>query len=343
MCGLFGMVHVGCWSGDRCDRATEAILMLGLLAEERGTDAAGLAMRAAVGTASQRTPRADIARFADVRVDSWRVVKTRGTFSDLDQPTVIRDLRKARLVLGHTRWSTQGADRMVNASPLVVGSILGTHNGDVSTTTLAPMVDERIRIVGDTDTEVLLAALASTDGTAEELRAVLENIEGRAALAWVDRSRPHGVWLARAALSPLAVAGDGHGGLWWASNPEWLRRIEQHFRLGLGKPRMLREGTLLRVRGRNGGLDAQIAPPFVPLARARDRRLAELAVWRGFTRSDKASDKAQLRNKLVASSVSIGRAEPGWSSVEPDTTDWPIPREPRWDDRHGDDWEWDVA
>lgn len=330
MCGVFGMLRAQSWTTERCERAAEAILMLGALAEERGTDAAGLALRGALGTASRRKPRADISRLSDVRVDGWRVTKTRGAFSDLDVSMLADDLREARVVLGHTRWSTQGGDRLVNASPLVIGPVIGTHNGDVTTSSVRSLIKGGIRVAGDTDTEMLFAAIGSTGGGMNAVRAVLETVEGRAALAWVDRRQPYGVWLARAALSPLAVAGDRQGGLWWASNPQWLRRVEQHFDLGLTAPRMLQEGTLLRVRARKGALDVQLAPLFVPLARTRDRRLADLAVWRGFTRADKDDDKAHLRHKLASEPRRSWRStrEPLWASVVAGDEAWPLPPEP---------------
>jgi glucosamine--fructose-6-phosphate aminotransferase (isomerizing) len=344
VCGLFGMMRARNWSRERCDRAAGALVMLGLLAEERGVDAAGLAMRGAVGRAAGSTRRADITRFADVRVNGWRVVKTRGRFSTLDQDAIHSDLRRARVVLGHTRWATQGGDKLVNASPLVIGPIVGCHNGDVAVSSVRELVDDQVRLAGSTDTEVLLAALAATDGTATAVRSVLETVHGRVALSWVDHRHPHGLWLARGALSPLAVAGDGQGGLWWASNPQWLRRVEQHFGLGLSAPRMLREGSLLRVRGRDGDLDVQVSPSFVPLVRLQDRRVAGIAAWRGFTRADRADDEARLRNRLVTP-VRTGRwrSDP-WPVFGAEAVDdWSMPGEPPVGDPDWDDFDWDVA
>ena len=67
----------------------------------------------------------------------WRIRTTLGAFSThLPGHHQLRDnLRTARLVLGHTRWATQGASTLDNASPLNAGDIIGTHNGDVTAPT----------------------------------------------------------------------------------------------------------------------------------------------------------------------------------------------------------------
>src|SRR5947207_226114 len=125
MCGLFGLARP---AGAASPRATtRALLMLGRLAEERGVDAAGLAY--------WPTPRPDTGRpsteIADVTVDGWRVVKRTGRFGHLPLRGARTELSGARVLLGHTRHATQGdVSRLANASPLVTGPVLGTHNGD---------------------------------------------------------------------------------------------------------------------------------------------------------------------------------------------------------------------
>src|SRR6266480_1695296 len=88
------------------------------------------------------------------------------------------DLDRASMVLGHTRWATQGpAGRLVNTSPLVVGNVVGTHNGDIDAAELRKLLDLG-DTVGDTDTAVLLAALEQAGADPDEILAVLSVVVG---------------------------------------------------------------------------------------------------------------------------------------------------------------------
>jgi glucosamine 6-phosphate synthetase-like amidotransferase/phosphosugar isomerase protein len=287
MCGLFGLARP---AGAGSPGATaRALLLLGRLAEERGVDAAGLAY--------WPTPRPDTAdpsmEFADVTVDGWRVLRRIGRFGELALRGTRTELKAARVVLGHTRHATQGnVHLLVNASPLAAGPVLGTHNGDVTADVLRSRYPW-LAPVGETDSELLFGALAGARDPAAVVD-VLAGLEGRAALAWVDRDKPHRLWLARTALSPLAVALTTDGDLLWASNPDWLRRVAVACGLAFsgGGPALLPEGTLLAFdvgeRVRYAGRHA-----FLPRARPSDAAVT-WSVWRGFTASDRAADQAAL-------------------------------------------------
>jgi glutamine---fructose-6-phosphate transaminase (isomerizing) len=289
MCGLFGLARPADATSPRA--ATRALLMLGGLAEERGVDAAGIAY--------WPSPRPDSLRpsteIADVTVDGWRVVKRTGRFGQMPLRGTRSELNAARVVLGHTRHATQGdVYRLANTSPMACGGLLGTHNGDVTAQVLRARYPG-LRPVGDTDSELVFGALAAARDGAEIL-AVLRGLEGRAALAWVDRADPGRLWLARAALSPLAVAVTVDGDLLWASNPDWLRRVARACGLALtgGGPALVPEGTLLAFdvadRVRHAGSSF-----FTPRARVSDLALSR-AVWRGFSDADRDSDQAALRS-----------------------------------------------
>ena len=292
MCGLFGLVRA--LHADT-GRATQMLLRMGLWAEERGIDGAGMAL----GLPGEPYPaRADAARRGDVRIGRWRVVKAAGRFGDLNQPLVGEDLERSSVVLGHTRWATQGrVGRLTNTSPLVVGDLVGTHNGDVD----AAALRERFGLgaaVGDTDTAVLLAALELAGDDPGDLVEVLGAVMGRAALAWSPLSGPRQLWLARGGLSPLAVARDEQDNLFWASNPLWLRRGAAAVGATLQRPPvMIAPGMLMRVVRLDGVPTLDGWWRFKPTVRKSDVRNCRF-VWRGFTAADRDSDRQRLRHRV---------------------------------------------
>lgn len=292
MCGLFGLVRA---VDADAYRGTQLLLRLGVWAEDRGIDGAGLAL----GLPGRSWPvRADAARCGDVRSGRWRILKGPGRFGDLAPYQVGADLRRASLVLGHTRWATQGpAGRLVNTSPLVLDNTVGTHNGDIDAEALREYCGLGATL-GDTDTAVLLAALDLAADDPAEMLAVLDAVIGRAALAWSPLTGPRQLWLARGGLSPLAVARDEQGNLFWASNPQWLRRGAAAVGASLPRPpAMIPSGTLLRVVHRDGVPQLDGWWRFKPTVRITDMRSG--GVWRGFTPADRAHDRDQLRHRLA--------------------------------------------
>jgi glucosamine 6-phosphate synthetase-like amidotransferase/phosphosugar isomerase protein len=85
-------------------------------------------------------------------------------------------LDRAVVAMGHCRWATRGAPQaIVNASPMIVDRLIGTHKGDVDGNGLGRRyliaADD---MVGGTDTEILLAALASVPSDPKAIASVLE-------------------------------------------------------------------------------------------------------------------------------------------------------------------------
>jgi glutamine phosphoribosylpyrophosphate amidotransferase len=280
MCGLFGLLR--CPGAGHRERASAAFVLLGVLAEERGTDAAGVALLHSRAAAAPAPP--GCARFSDVRFGGVRVVKAQGRFSRLWHPGLDHDLDQAGLAIGHTRWATQGGRGLASASPLLAGTLVGTHNGDVD----AAGLRARFRLrpaAGGTDSEAVFQALAGAAGAAGQA-AVLAALRGRAALAWADRAQPRRVYLARAALSPLAVASDADGNLWWASNPQWLRIAQRETGISLTQLKLLAEGTYAVLAAGGGRVRVIDRRRFVPLARPSDVRF-QAPAWRGFTAADR--------------------------------------------------------
>ena len=275
MCGLFGTIRPRHYPLGLRPIAADALLDLGYLAEDRGVDSAGIATLHSRVLAPLPSTNPAVQEHT---VGRWRIRTALGAFTTHlpSSHQVHSNLGSARVVLGHTRWATQGATTLKNASPLEAGDIIGTHNGDVT----APIAN------GRTDSAWLFDQLDRT-ATIRGTAAVLTALRGRAALAWVRRSRPNQVFLARTALSPLATAIDRAGALWWASNPEWLRELDGWHDLGLTNPLPMMEGTLLALCSDTDEVTLAACRGFTATSRPRDERLAHSAAWRGFTISDR--------------------------------------------------------
>lgn len=295
MCALFGVVTPHRYISRQ--RLADGIAMLGVLAEERGIDSAGLALLN--GTADQRVFRDRLGRASDVRVGPWRVIRTPGRFSGI-RPRALPAVAHSRAVIGHTRWATQGAVNRANASPMLVGHVLGTHNGDIDTATL-PGMSPRTGQLMATDSAAIFTALSTASGDVEKISGILSGAVGRIALVWVDLRDPQRIWIARGALSPVSVGLDTHRGYWWASNPAWLRRLQQHCGIEFTRIQMISEGTLLSIAPTAaGGLALTVHAEGLPTrARAADRRIAGIAAWRGFTAADRRTDEQSLTHELI--------------------------------------------
>lgn len=264
MCGVFGFVRPAGASGSA---TADVFAELGRSAVGRGKNASGWA--------TLGSPSCD-----------WRTVKAPMTFDRQWAARTTADKRAlvgACAAMGHTRQASQGAVwRMANCSPMRVGDVLGTHNGDVDAADLAERFDiEREDMAGETDTEVLLAAL----GTAPYLE-VLEAVAGRVALIWADRRRPGRLFLARGAWSPLYVGHSSDGVLWWASCPSWLYRA----RADLADLYRAKEGTLVEVDVARAKIVG--SQRFQPTARERDER-AVGRVYAGIDQAEADDDMAR--------------------------------------------------
>lgn len=295
MCGLVAVVRSS--GAARPERVAELLVQLGRLAEESGRDAAGLAV--AVPAAAGHPPTADAIHRPDVTVGRVRVMKGTVPWTQLRIP--LADLIAAPIWIVHTRMATRGAAAaLANASPLVTGRLVGAHKGDVDPTTIPAGL---LTSAGDTDSERLLAALDRADGDLDTVAATLAAVVGRVALAWVDHTRPEQLWLARGALSPLAVTYSADGSLWLASNPDWFRRVNALTRgqAGFEPPECLPEGVVRVIAA--GDQPAAVAQAtFTPRARPSDLDLLH-RVLAGLDPADMAAFLASARHEVVLTAV----------------------------------------
>lgn len=313
MCGIFGMARSGSTTTQARTRDALAFTMLGFLSEERGKDASGIAfvnMSKASKTAT--VPTLEDAKSSTLSIDNSVIVKGTGAFRNLPLDTLSDLFLAAPVMLGHTRWATQGAaDALENASPLLAGALIGTHNGDIEVRSIPEHKAHKKAAHGGTDTELLYLALEGSRKDRSELTKILRDVKGRAALAFVDRTRADRLYLARTTLSPLSYAYTADGSFVYASNPDWFRRIEKETegKIQFHDITLVPEGHLLTVNTKTGEIEN--IRRFTPTCRESDLFLVNTAVYRNFTAEDKAADKALARHK-----VDVGRLR-NWPGLTP--------------------------
>lgn len=315
MCGLFGAIK--CSDPAHSQMVADIVLALGKCSEERGTDSAGLAVSVADTLARKTTPPTDEqikSEFATL--DHTFIVKGTGKFSNLNLKPYQPVFLQGSIFIGHTRWATQGnAKDFANISPFYTDELIATHNGDINPKTVMYHNYIEKSTFGDTDSEVLFWSLDFAKNDRRQMTKVLRNMQGRAALAFFDRSQPDRMYLARAAVSPLCYTYDQYGNFYYASNPDWFRRIQKASRgVEFDDIILVPEGYLLTVSTLTG--EVEDTRKFTPTAREIDVRMTSIAGYRGFTKEDKAVDMTLRRHKV---------AQPVLDNTWPAPTPAPIP------------------
>lgn len=325
MCGIFGAIRL---SGAKFENVLSVVNLLGQESNERGRDSSGVAMFVAEeGRFETEQPTSEDVRSSAITLDGVAVVKSTGAFAPLSLPGSEHVLQEATVFLGHTRYATQGSTSdLANASPLIVGALVGTHNGDIDVSSVPNSGVWKQKAIGRTDTEILFLALNRTRSDRRKMTSVLRAVRGRAALVFMDRGRPDRIYLARTALSPLCYAYDQDGNFYYASNPDWFRRAQQKdASLTFTEATLVPEGHLVTVSAINGSvLDVR---RFTPTCRESDIRLLNTAVYRGFTAEDKAADAALHRHQVTQrlgawpslANVSVARPIPRTETATGDT------------------------
>lgn len=298
MCGLFGCIRSATSSVEVVASVVDA---LGAASEERGRDSSGLAVINPKTEFTSELISGLDPRNSFTSAPGVAVAKSTGAFRSLDLSSLEDFLDDSRVFLGHTRAATQGGvDDLANASPLLAGALLGTHNGDVDVSSVPQGSARRREALGQTDTEIVFRALNLARKDRRKMTSILRSVRGRAALAFYDFSQPDRMYLARTALSPLCYAYDQCGNFYYASNPDWFRRIQKANKgVQFSDVTLIPEGHLLTVSTANGSITD--SRRFTPTCRERDLGLIHSAVYRGFTSSDKAIDMSLHRHRVLHS------------------------------------------
>lgn len=338
MCGIFGVIK----AGDSSDEYSRAIATLGFMylghrAMERGVNASGIA--AFIGrqhfVPATQPDVATLINCPDFKLDGWLISRRGYRFSKLWRSyRYQKQANKAAILMGHTRLATIGNKAaLVNASPLIAGNLIGTHNGGVARRRLQELY-ELPPPLGETSSELIFTALdrvtnnllphkqphvkkqARTvpfgeyyQGKAANIVEVLRQVQGRAALAWADRNEPGVIYLARTALSPLAVARDKLGNFYWASNYHWFSDLDAQVGdggcFGFSQIQRVREGTVLIVKkdvtspNLANRVKVVATERFQSYARQQDWRLSSRSLWYGFSENDAEWELANAVHKVI--------------------------------------------
>ncbi len=167
-CGIFGIYAPG--------EDVARLTFFGLYAlQHRGQESAGIAV-------------------ADGRYINLH--KEMGLVSQVFNEDKLRPLR-GHLAIGHTRYSTTGSSRLLNAQPFMVESALGPlsvgHNGNL---TNAPslrreLLNRGVGLTTTSDSEVIIQMLAGGEGRTwdEKLGSLMDRAEGAYCLTVLTRDR----------------------------------------------------------------------------------------------------------------------------------------------------------
>jgi amidophosphoribosyltransferase len=108
---------------------------------------------------------------------------------------------RGNLAVGHTRYSTTGAPRLVNAQPHLMETALGplgvAHNGNLTNTPALrrEMLNRGVGLISSSDSEVITQMLAGAPGRAweERIAAFLDQAQGAYSLAILTRKAIYAV------------------------------------------------------------------------------------------------------------------------------------------------------
>lgn len=133
MCGIIG--YVG-----KKNNVTD-VLITGLKAlEYRGYDSAGIALW---------------------NHDTFKLIKSKGKISNLEDKLRKESIAKPEMGIGHTRWATHGEPNDINSHPHRVGGVTLVHNGIIENyqELKDDLIEKGNEFITETDTEVVASLL----------------------------------------------------------------------------------------------------------------------------------------------------------------------------------------
>lgn len=157
--------------------------------------------------------------------------------------------KEATVMLGHTRWGTQGSKSVpANNHPVIDDGIMLVHNGMINNEfAIYKMFDMPVPR-NTVDTAAIALLLANRDQLgADHPTDVLEIPTGSAAIAWIDTENPHALNLARLQDRPLTIAWTRKGDLVMSSTPETLDHLSLLSNIKFRKMLEFKEGSYLKV------------------------------------------------------------------------------------------------
>jgi glucosamine 6-phosphate synthetase-like amidotransferase/phosphosugar isomerase protein len=182
---------------------------------------------------------------------AWNNEQTNKVWVQKDAVSATEFVRSNRLdkntstAILHTRWATKGsADNNANNHPIDIRGIVGIHNGVIYN-------DDEIfarigsdRRIAEVDSEAIFANLLYGVGNTSDK---LQEIEGSAAVAWMNSKDGSSLHLARISSSPVVVGISNLGSVLFASTEKALRLGATAGKIGLSKTFHMEEGSYLEI------------------------------------------------------------------------------------------------